>query len=223
MDASEARPAHLGSVVSINGSIMMVLGDAETAETWRGTTNHVDSDDAVPDLFLEDGDSDWARCLRSLYGAGNLPFARVTCGGGELLTIAIASGGYVEVFRVGEALVLVEACWSELDHLTDRDFLDYVKYPCDADATDAGFVEVRTGAIAFLPAPSSGEEVTEALAKLGPDGWAQFPTEDGRGETAVVVRLPAGRYQVRIEEEVERAWGIGARAVVEMDLAAQGY
>jgi len=219
MDASEARPAHLGSVVSINGSIMMILGDAETAATWRGTTNHVDSD-TIPDLYLEDGDSDWARCLRSLDGAGDLPFARVTCGGGELLTIAIASGGYVEVFRVGETLVLVEACWSEVDHLTDRDFLDYVKNPCDADATDAGFVEVQTGAIAFLPAPSSGEEMTETLAKLGPDGSAQFPTD---GETAVVVRLPAGRYQVRIEGEVERAWGSGARAVVELDLAAQGY
>lgn len=41
----------------------------------------------------------------------------------------------------------------------------------------------------------------------------------GHEETAVVVRVPAGRYRVRIEDEVDRPWGIGARAVVEPDLA----
>ncbi|GGV94898.1 hypothetical protein GCM10015535_61260 [Streptomyces gelaticus] len=218
MDASEARPTHLGSVVSINSSIMMVLGDAEIAATWQGTTNHVDSDDAVPDL--EDGDSDWAQCLRALLGAGGLPFARVPCSGGELLTIMIASGGYVEVFRAGERLVLVEACWSELGHLTDRDFLDYVSNPCSEDATDAGFVEVQTGSIAFLPSPSSGTSISGALANLVPDGSAQFSTEEC--ETAVVVQLPAGRYRVRVEGEVKRAWGDGARAVVELEPALQG-
>ncbi|WP_405605290.1 hypothetical protein OG741_37380 [Streptomyces sp. NBC_01410] len=206
---------HLGSVVSINGSIMMVLGDAGIAATWKGVTNAVNDED------LEAGGSDWARCLDALNWGTDLPFARVTCDGGELLTIRIhvSGGGYVEVFGVGEALVLIEACWSDVEHLADRDFLDYVKRPCSADATDAGLVEVTAGAIALLPAPSSGERVPEALANLGPAGSAQFATES---EWAMVVELPTRRYRVRIEDQVEGPWGLGARAIVEPEPAVQG-
>jgi hypothetical protein len=157
--------------------------------------------------------SDWERCFQALHGDGYQPFATVAFDGGELLTITINSGGWVDAFRVGDGLVLVEPAYSELEDdgsaysglRRDAGFLDYVTSPFGGAATEAGFVAVKSGAVAFLPAPSSGEEIPAALLELSPDGAARFPLE-ASAAYALVVRLPAGRYRVRIEDPVERSW-----------------
>jgi hypothetical protein len=192
-----------------------------TAARWRGTENGVDDFDPKG--------SDWERCYQTLYGDGYRRFATVAFRGGELLTIKIDSGGLIMVFRLGNGLALVEPAYSSVEDdesaydglLRIPDFVGCVSSPIDSDATEVGVITVGSGAVALLPAPLPGEEIPAALAKLEPDGTAQFP-HGPSAESGLVVGLPAGRYRVHLEGAVERSWGRAGRAVIEPYEVARG-
>lgn len=204
----------LGDIISINGSIMLLLGDAAVAARWRGSDN-----------ATEDGDlagSDWQLCYDAMYDGPYRPHVTVPFDGGELLVISIDSGGWVNALRVGDTIVLVEHSYTTVEDAYDEpaydalfreaDFLDWVTSPFDGEAVEAGLITVDSGALAMLPATSSGDEIPAARAALGSEDAMPF---ESLAECGVVTSLAAGQYVVRVENPVERSWGGAGRAVIE--------
>ncbi|MDG6104193.1 hypothetical protein Daura_11860 [Dactylosporangium aurantiacum] len=77
--------------------------------------------------------------------------------------------------------------------------------PLDAAAVDAGAVDSPAGALAILPAPSSGAAVPGAVAL----GGGEFSSG---AETGLVVTGTAPRHRLWIEAPVEAARGRAGRA-----------
>jgi hypothetical protein len=189
----------LGNVVSINNSIIVVAGDAAVAAGWQGTDNGTG-----PDL----AGSDWEGCFRALYTGGNPAPVVLPRAEGSLLAFHIDVGGWVRVFRHDDGTVaLTEVAFEEDEAEEDPAFLWYAAGPLDAGATEVGTVEVPSGALAILPAPSSGAAIPGAVAI----GGGEFC--DG-AETGLVVTGAAPRYRLWIEPPVEASWGGGARALL---------
>jgi hypothetical protein len=116
----------LGEIVSINGSIILLLGDAAVAAHWRGSENGA-----------EDGDltgSDWPRCFDAMYDDPYRPIVAVLFDGGELLTGSIDTGGWVTASRVGDTIVLVEHAYTTVDDDDDRPEYDALFRDADLSA-----------------------------------------------------------------------------------------
>ena len=202
---------HLGVVGGMTNSVMLVLGDVMVAGWWRG------SDNSENDWSTKG--SDWERCYQALWGGSEYrQSALVAFDGGELLAFHIDSGGLVDVYSIGDALVLVEVSYTDLDDVKqDAGFLGYVASPFPDAATEAGSVVVSSGGIVILPASLSGQGAAAALPKAGLMDAAELPLDenDRGGDSGLVVGLPAGRYRVRVDRPVERAWGGACRAAIE--------
>jgi hypothetical protein len=212
MTASDAGRGlrHLGTVESINSTVMLVLGDVLVARRWQGIDNAEDDRSGKG--------SDWERCFRALHGDhGSRQSALVACGAGELLAFRIDSGGRVDVYRDGESLVLVEVAYTDLgDIRQSAGFLGYVGGPFSEAAAEADLVVVDSGAIAILPSPLPGTGADEALTAAAPPDGIRLPiSEEGRAECGLALRLPAGQYRVRLDQPVEHAWGGACRARIE--------
>ena len=199
----QPHPTFLGQATSINSSIMLMVGDASIAARWRGTDNATSGD--------TDG-SDWDTAFKAKWkGGGAKMCVTVPFSGGELQNLDVGGmGGMVEVFRVGEHLVLVEGVFEEHER-KHADFLAYVAEPPAKKAKNTSSVTIKSGVIAFVPAPSSGERITKNLGKLNANGSREFDTES---ESAVIAKLAKGTYEIWREPEVERSWGEAARVIV---------
>lgn len=199
---NQAHPTYLGQAVSINNSIMLMVGDAATAAKWQGTDNGIDGG--------TDG-SDWDKAFKAKWEGRSNMCVPVAFAGGSLLNLDVGGmGGIVDVFRVRDGIVLVEGAFEEHER-KHVDFLAYVTEAASKKAKKAGSFVVASGAVAFVPAPSSGKRITKNLGKLGAHGAKSFSTGN---EEAVVAKLDNGTYAVWREGEVERSWGEAARVLL---------
>lgn len=198
----QPRPTFLGQATSINSSIMLMVGDAAIAAEWRGTDNATSGD--------TDG-SDWDKAFKAKYGKSSNMCVAVSFAGGSLLNLDVGGiGGMVDVFRVGDHLVLVEGAFEEHER-KHADFLAYVAEPPSKKAKNANTVTITSGVIAFVPAPSSGVRITKNLGKLNANGAKSFATDS---EEALIAKLANGTYEIWREPEVERSWGEAARVII---------
>jgi hypothetical protein len=197
---------HVGVIAGSGSQVMLLVGDVEVAERWRGCENGEDDSGKG---------SDWELCLHALFDDDA---AVVAFDGGELLAFQIFTGGLVDAYRAGEALVLVEVTYT-LDGRSvraDADFLGYVASPFCEPMFDAGSFVVSSGAIAILPATLPGGGAGLVLPGAGPSDVARLPPHDLTGweDDGLAIRLPAGGYRVCVEKPVKRAWGGACRAVI---------
>jgi hypothetical protein len=109
--APEAKPApsgmrHAGVIAGINASVMLLIGDVQVAERWRGLENAEDDYGTG---------SDWERCCRALEDDHPDDIsAAVAFDGGELLAFQVYEGGLVDAYRAGDSLVLVELTYTSV-------------------------------------------------------------------------------------------------------------
>jgi len=206
---AETDPAgmrHVGIIAGSNSQIMLLVGDVEVAERWRGCENGEDDSGKG---------SDWELCLDALQDDDA---AVVAFDGGELLAFQIFTGGRVDAYRAGDSLVLVEVTYTSdgSSVRTDADFLSYVASPFSEPVFDAGSFVVSSGAIAILPATLPGDGAAVVLPGAGPADVAKLPPHDPTGweDDGLAIRLPAGGYRVGVEKPVKRPWGGACRAVI---------
>jgi hypothetical protein len=188
------KPKPLGSVLSVNSYLAMLLVDGSHAPAWRGVGDDDDNED----------DSDWARFAKEV---GNKVGGPVKVGEGKGIGVAMVVGqGVGRVFRTTHGLALIEGF---VDDEKDPIFLEYVSAPPEK-AKSIGKLDVKSGALAITPSTDGCEDVAKKLAKLKADKALSCGSED----SSLLVPVPKGAYEVLVEKEVERSWGSARRAIV---------
>jgi hypothetical protein len=169
----------------------MLVADAKLAAQWRGV-----GDAAGDDL----DDTDWDRARVALADGDSAP---IRVAGERALALSLDMGqGIVEVFRVGERLVLTECIVEDLE---DELFLEYVA-SAPHKPRKVGDVALSSRSIAFLPTTDAG-----TTTKLGKRTVAKFGSE-GCG---LLVDLGHARATITLEAEAKGSWGQARRAFVE--------
>lgn len=220
----------LGSAADGNGAQIFVLTDSERARVFEGGTN------GEGELALG---SDWARGFEAFYGvppdkAGDGEDTRavakvVELRGTPVDLVDFGSGGWALVFRVGDRFVLVDGAFADEKEVpseagdeenlpTAAVFEAYVTAPPSDAASQGHVIEARSG---WLVAMSSTERFAELNGDEPPtledletvDGGA-VQLDDASGGHALFFKVPAPRYRVFVEPEIEAEWGSAARVVL---------
>jgi len=196
----------LGSAVDGNGPQIFVLTDAGRAASWRGAADDTQFDAALAAF------GDEAAGVRSV-------------GGIDL--VAFGTGGWNLVYRVGEALVLVDGTFEEEREVLSvagdeenvseaRAFEAYVNAP--ASGQPASVIDVPSGWVCVMSATARYEQldgdVPPTLDILESESSGVLQVDDADGGHALFVRIPAKRLRVYVEGETESDWGSAARAVL---------
>lgn len=207
---------HLGEVVSINNSIMLLVADGERVTGWHGTSNG-------PVEFEPEG-SDWEKALTALHpstdaereatktgafdGTDGRLFAPVRGADAEVTALSLSESGpgRVDVFAVGDRIVLVEGYYENRD---DDAFRALVASAPDA-GKKVGTIAIPSGKIACLPAPSRGAAFGEAAIDDSQRA-AEVELDD---ESGLLVAGTAGAYDVIHETMAKGAWGEATRVVL---------
>lgn len=127
------KPVELGRVMSVNASILMVVGDARVVAKWNGERDYEDLCDRVASDDV----------------------ASLTVGGQKAAGIGGIGQGVVTVYRIGEMLACVEGF---IDDWKDASFLEDLAAPIDPIAKPEARFPVKSGKIALLSGPCSMKE-----------------------------------------------------------------
>lgn len=215
---------HLGEVVSINSSIMLLVADAERASKWHGTSNG-------PVEFEPEG-SDWEKALQALHpstdeerdatkaGAMDGPdgrlFVPVRGVDTELAALSLSISGpvRVDVFAIDGRIVLVEGYYEDREAEAFREAI--ARAPDEGGtARKVGSIPMPSGKLACFPAPSRGAP----FADLAPDDGEHADVQANEvlldDESGVLVHVAAGTYDV-VHESMSGPWGDATRAVLSL-------
>ena len=179
-------PELIGKISSINASLTMAIADASILAAWRG----IGDDDDL-------GDSDWDRARIATSARESSP---VTFGGRHTaIALCLEMGsGIADVFRVGDALVLVEGIG---EYLEDELFLEWLASPLVRPRT-GGTVKLPTKTLAIIPSTDAGTKVKVAAGKIAKFG------DDNCGRAIHVGHAAA---TLALEAPVKSSWGEARR------------
>jgi hypothetical protein len=204
MDGGEAvsmEPVHVGEVVATHASLLSVVGDARAVARYRG----VERDDGEVDP--ESAETDWARSLEAMTADDGL--ARLDIEGGAVSVLGVGAGGTLDVFQVGEQLVLLEGSFA--DDVVAREHagaLAFVAAPPSASAREIGHLAVESGILALVPNTATARALGAHLEAKAPVR-VQFEAELG-----LVVPGVRSRYRVLLESEAKHDFGYASRCIL---------
>lgn len=177
-----ARVIKLGSVVSINASLCMVISDAALARQYGG---------------IEGGEgdelkgSDWHRVLKAI---GSKTTVSVPVGGGTAVALALGVGqGTADVFAHDGGLMIIESFSDD-----DDDLLELAQQPRAKSAKASAEVEITSGAVVLTPSTDGCRDV-KAKIKLGK------AKECGDDDSGLLIGVNPGRYTLWVEKGRDNA------------------
>jgi hypothetical protein len=184
----------LGTVASINAYLDLLLVDGSHAPAWHGAGDS------------EDEASDWKRFLKA---TGKKLAGPIAVGRGKGLAVSPAIGhGRSLVYAIDGGLAIVEGF---LEDEKDKLFLEWVASP-RAKEKRVGTVDLASGSLVITPSTDGCEDVQKRLARLSQKAYASM--ECGSDDASLLVRVPAGTYDVFVEPEVDRSWGSARRTSI---------
>ena len=130
------KPIELGRVMSLNASIVMVVGDARTIAKWNGEEEYEGLCDRIAS---KDATS-------------------LTVGGKKAAGVGGIGQGVVTVYRVGELLACVEGF---IDDWKDASFLEDLAAPIDPKAKPAARFPVDSGKLTLLWGPCTVKDADD--------------------------------------------------------------
>ena len=206
---------YLGFFTGVSTAITLVLGDKDDVVSWGGCENGLGSPSG----------SDWEKAHRALYPSsdaeraatqrdayedadGRRLFVRVRGSlGFDVVAIDVDCNGFLQVFAVGDALVIAGArCNQDDDDERDIDeeapqaLLDAMTAVADAETLLVGMVNCPSGKLACLPSTAPGKPFSSAMLS-GAAVKVDLEVEGG-----LLVAVVKGTHRI-VRREVKGPWG----------------